>query len=32
MKESMDMPLNLVFIGEDVNWADVSKQLAVLEN
>jgi G3E family GTPase len=32
LKEYMNFPLNLVFIGEDVNWADVSKQLAVLEN
>ncbi|ULT55300.1 GTP-binding protein [Neobacillus drentensis] len=32
MKEYMNMRLNLVFIGEKVNWDVIKKQLASLEN
>jgi G3E family GTPase len=31
MKEDMNMPLNLVFIGENVNWNDIKSQLESLE-
>lgn len=31
MKEFMNMPLNLVFIGENINWKIIEKQLADLE-
>jgi G3E family GTPase len=31
MKEDMNMPLNLVFIGENVNWDDIKSQLESLE-
>jgi len=32
MKEYMNMRLNLVFIGEKVNWEVIKEQLALLEN
>lgn len=31
MKEFMDFPLNLVFIGEKMNWGNVAQQLSALE-
>ncbi len=31
MKEYMNMPLNLVFIGEDVDWRGIESQLILLE-
>ena len=31
MKENMNMPLNLVFIGEQVDWNQIMEQLKVLE-
>jgi G3E family GTPase len=32
LKEYMDLPLNLVFIGENINWDEISKMLVSLEN
>jgi G3E family GTPase len=32
MKEEMNMPLNLVFIGENINWQEIETQLEILEN
>jgi G3E family GTPase len=31
MKESMDMPLNLVFIGEGIDWKSIENKLTALE-
>ncbi len=31
MKEEMNMPLNLVFIGENINWQEIETQLENLE-
>lgn len=31
-QENMKMPLNLVFIGENIDWNDINKQLLKLEN
>jgi hypothetical protein len=31
MKEDMNMPLNLVFIGENINWDEIETQLKNLE-
>jgi G3E family GTPase len=31
MKEEMNMPLNLVFIGENIQWEDISSKLQELE-
>lgn len=31
MKEEMNMPLNLVFIGENIQWDDISRKLQGLE-
>lgn len=31
MKEEMNMPLNLVFIGENINWQEIETQLEILE-
>jgi G3E family GTPase len=31
MKESMDMPLNLVFIGEGIDWKSIENKLNALE-
>ncbi len=32
LMEYMNLPLNLVFIGEGINWSEISEQLASLEN
>jgi G3E family GTPase len=32
MKEEMNLPLNLVFIGENINWSDIESQLTDLES
>jgi len=32
MKEYMNMPLNLVIIGEQINWGELEKQLSELES
>ncbi|MFE8695831.1 CobW family GTP-binding protein [Cytobacillus sp. FJAT-53684] len=32
MKENMNMPLNMVFIGENIDWNHVDAQLSALEN
>lgn len=32
MKEDMNYPLNLVFIGEKINWDEINKQLEELES
>ncbi|GLB61150.1 CobW family GTP-binding protein [Cytobacillus sp. NCCP-133] len=31
LQENINMPLNMVFIGEDLNWATIEKQLKMLE-
>jgi G3E family GTPase len=31
MKEEMNLPLNLVFIGEKINWSQIEEQLQTLE-
>jgi G3E family GTPase len=31
MKENMNLPLNLVFIGENINWMEVKEKLSALE-
>jgi hypothetical protein len=31
MKEYMNMPLNLVIIGEQINWGELEQQLSQLE-
>ncbi|MBY0124544.1 GTP-binding protein [Bacillus sp. S/N-304-OC-R1] len=31
LQENMNMPLNLVFIGEQINWQDIEKRLQYLE-
>jgi G3E family GTPase len=31
MKEEMNLPLNLVFIGENIHWADIEEKLKQLE-
>ncbi|WNS73875.1 GTP-binding protein [Bacillus sp. DTU_2020_1000418_1_SI_GHA_SEK_038] len=31
LQENMNMPLNLVFIGENINWQEIERQLKVLE-
>jgi G3E family GTPase len=31
MKEEMNLPLNLVFIGEDINWSEIEEKLKKLE-
>ncbi|MEH7014372.1 GTP-binding protein [Neobacillus niacini] len=32
MKEEMNLPLNLVFIGENIQWSDIEEKLEKLEN
>ncbi|WP_102274900.1 CobW family GTP-binding protein [Cytobacillus massiliigabonensis] len=32
MKENMNMPLNMVFIGENINWKQIEEELHSLEN
>jgi G3E family GTPase len=31
LQEEMNLPLNMVFIGEDIDWSEVSRQLNILE-
>jgi hypothetical protein len=32
MKEEMNLPLNLVFIGEKIDWLQIEEKLRKLEN